>query len=139
LESQWILTIQKRASCSETMVSNIFSKREHANLLPNEISLKFSTKRLFSYYLRKLGQVQVTFGHEKCASIFHYTPTFFELCNTPRSSILSWDHPTRQKGWIYKKLSNPWISLLPPYQIIGQIFILRQTLVINFSQKYLRY
>jgi hypothetical protein len=35
-----------------------------------------------------------------------------------------------------EKLVN---KLLPPYRIIGQLCILRQTLIINFSQKNLRY
>jgi hypothetical protein len=30
-------------------------------------------------------------------------------------------------------------NLLPPYRIIGQVYILRQILTINFSQKILRY
>jgi hypothetical protein len=34
---------------------------------------------------------------------------------------------------------NVAIVILPPYQIIGQIYILRQTLTINFSQENMRY
>jgi hypothetical protein len=43
------------------------------------------------------------------------------------------------RNLIRDRASNIYPVLLPPYRIIGQLHILRQTLTINFDQENMRY